>query len=616
MGFKKKTHEELVKQINIKTEFADKVFKKMRSDRYGLTFCCPLDLDKISIKSKLCGWDDLTVPVLPEVYERAILIDPSTTSCVPPGVFNTSTGLCESSAEAIQVGSVEFSYSNALPSGTPVTVEAASVWRFGRDCPIIMNSIAGIAGGGSAPVQIVDGANAGPNASWWTTYDATPGGPVSQQVPGVTETSFVNALARAPVGGWPGNTELSFSVPLQTDIVKNVYIFLSGDNAFGVKLNNDILIDANAVYDSQDYTAIQAVINIANGLASNASIDDLENAGTVCNSQTIAGNEWGNNIRATYSRGFIYPIRLEAGCNTLTLSNLNINGGGMFAFAVFDNTSAEIIASTQRSDLTELISSDTITKFYSSTIESEPWACIAPAILQPAAGNACPLCAIETNTISFSCPDGYTLIDSDSGQPTCFLNPVPPCDTETLLINVVNQNGEVVSNYDIIFDGGNYITDELGNVTIVIEDASINTSHTFNLCECFTTSGGCAVQQVNITVTDPDVETCTTINPLCNCIAPSFKSEVFKDPILTLSFTDANYASGNTVTAVTYTIYWRLQGQTSWNIISGLTMGANGFISYSFDKKLEVGEYEYKIKSICADEESNWSATNIFRRNL
>ena len=67
MGFKKKTHEELVKQINIKTEFADKVFKKMRSDRYGLTFCCPLELDKISIKSKLCGWDDLTVPVLPEV---------------------------------------------------------------------------------------------------------------------------------------------------------------------------------------------------------------------------------------------------------------------------------------------------------------------------------------------------------------------------------------------------------------------------------------------------------------------------------------------------------------------------------------------------------------------
>ena len=42
---KKKTHEEQVKQINVKQLFADKVYKKMRADRYGLTFCCPNDLE-------------------------------------------------------------------------------------------------------------------------------------------------------------------------------------------------------------------------------------------------------------------------------------------------------------------------------------------------------------------------------------------------------------------------------------------------------------------------------------------------------------------------------------------------------------------------------------------
>jgi hypothetical protein len=37
---------------------------------------------------------------------------------------------------------------------------------------------------------------------------------VAQQIPGVTEVSFVNALAKAPPSGWPANTELSYVVPV------------------------------------------------------------------------------------------------------------------------------------------------------------------------------------------------------------------------------------------------------------------------------------------------------------------------------------------------------------------------------------------------------------------
>ena len=63
--------EDTVKKINIKTDFSDTVFKKMRSERFGITFCCPLDLDKHSIKNELCDWAEAELPVYTtKVYEE------------------------------------------------------------------------------------------------------------------------------------------------------------------------------------------------------------------------------------------------------------------------------------------------------------------------------------------------------------------------------------------------------------------------------------------------------------------------------------------------------------------------------------------------------------------
>ncbi len=599
MGFKKKTHEELVKQINIKTDFADKAFKKMRAERYGITYCCPFDLDKIVIKNELCGWDDKTIPVLPEAYDRAMLSDPNLTSCTPPGIYNPQTGLCEASSSATQVGSISFEYADAESAGTPTEVEPATNYSFGRDCPILLQSISGTQNGaGGVPTQIGQGFTGNP--SWWLTYDAT-------ATAGVNDISFVNALAKGPTGGWPGSTTLSFSVPITVSTTKRYYVFLSGDNGFGITLNGTVLIDPELVYDGGSMAGLAGNINQANGLPTNASQGDLATQASEksCNQRYIAQGLGS----AGYTRGYIYPVTIPAGCNTLTLSNYNAGGPGMFAFAIFDNTDVEIINSTQRSDLTEIAASDTITNFYTNVPVNTPWTCTPPAVLQPGSGNACPQCVTEINTISYECPPGYTLGPGD--PPTCVFDPQPPCDTETLLINVVNQNGDIMSNYNIIFDGGTYTTDESGNITIVIEDASVNTLHTFNLCECFTTSGGCAIQQVDIVVTEPDLETCSTDKPLCNCVAPSFVSEVFSSPNMSITFTDANYATGNDVTAETYTIYWRLVNQATWNVISGLTMSSSGTIFYNF-LALAPGHYEYKIKSICVDEESNWSATNNF----
>ena len=100
MASNKKTHEELVKQINVKTEFADKLYKKMRADRYGMTFCCPLELEAINLTNDICNWQDLKVTKLSEEYEKNLIVDPVELGCKPPAVYNPVSGLCEGTTPA------------------------------------------------------------------------------------------------------------------------------------------------------------------------------------------------------------------------------------------------------------------------------------------------------------------------------------------------------------------------------------------------------------------------------------------------------------------------------------------------------------------------------------
>ena len=291
----------------------------------------------------------------------------------------------------------------------------------------------------------------------------------------------------------------------------------------------------------------------------------------------------------------------------------------MLAFSIFSwegptglaQGEAAIIASTQRSDLKELASSDNVNSFYTSIDTANPYTCEPPDVFIPASGDSCALCQTEINTLAYECPRGYTL--QPGNPPVCILSE-PLCDTETLVITVVNQNGEIWPHYEVIFDGGNYITDENGRVIIVVEDASVNTLHTFNLCECLTTSGGCAVQSIKITVTDPDVVDCVPNTGLpCLCVSPSFYSEVVNaNGTVVITFVDANFGSGTTITAVTYTFAYKLASETIWTEVTGLTADeTTGQIQYTFTGLAE-GDYEYKIKSVCEDESSSFSATNPF----
>lgn len=55
--------QEDIKKISIEQRFSDLVFKRFRSDRFGITYCCPLDLDKYTIKKELCDWEESRLPV-------------------------------------------------------------------------------------------------------------------------------------------------------------------------------------------------------------------------------------------------------------------------------------------------------------------------------------------------------------------------------------------------------------------------------------------------------------------------------------------------------------------------------------------------------------------------
>jgi len=83
--------EQIIKKIHTEQEFSDLVFKNFRAERFGITYDCPIDLDKISIKKELCDWEDLKTPVYtePSITETLWLFVPSqplpswATQCAP-----------------------------------------------------------------------------------------------------------------------------------------------------------------------------------------------------------------------------------------------------------------------------------------------------------------------------------------------------------------------------------------------------------------------------------------------------------------------------------------------------------------------------------------------------
>ena len=613
----KKKQEEIEKQINVKKEFADKVYKKMRADRYGLTFCCPNDLEKINVKNYMCNWQDIGYEVMPEKFDKNYTRNPIANYCAPPGIYNAVTGLCDAEAELELVGTTEFTLSESTPNGTQFDAVPANSQQYGKDCPIIFESIEST-GAGANPTMI----NVAPGGNtWWRGYDATEGGDNENlNNPNVQMTGYCNAIGKKPSDGWPTNDIYEIAVNINVETTTMYHIAICTDHRFGISSTTSGVTTNHITLATQSpYSMVNAIGEADGSWNADGSGDysiqtliDQDERASNCHPSMLQYYYDGTNYnRICATRFWIYPLELAPGCHRINVQAQNKFYDGMMAVAIFQNTRTEIIAADDYEDLTVVYSTDNDPYLYQNISLSDPWTCPPPFVLLSTSpySSDCPGCRSETSTLVQQCPEGYTYNNSRQKCEGIF----PTCDTETLVFEVVNQNGEVMPNYEITFDGGTYTTNELGYLEIVVQNASVDTDHNLNLCHCITTGGGCAIQNIKITVTDSNAIICTPVDELCPCKAPALinttTGPVLTNPSsITLTFQDFNLNnSSNTIESYIfeYRVY-TAAGDGGWQTIT-ITKPASG-TTFVVNLSLGAGStYEYRIKTKCTETESGYS---------
>jgi len=108
----------------------------------------------------------------------------------------------------------------------------------------------------------------------------------------------------------------------------------------------------------------------------------------------------------------------------------------------------------------------------------------------------------------------------DWGDPEC--TPTEPCqdDKTCLFFEVINQNGDPIKGHVVAVDGGNINpTDEYGHSRTQILNASVDTVHTIDLCNCINTIGNCSQMKITLTLTEECPKTvCTDPVPACSSV--------------------------------------------------------------------------------------------------
>jgi hypothetical protein len=100
--------------------------------------------------------------------------------------------------------------------------------------------------------------------------------------------------------------------------------------------------------------------------------------------------------------------------------------------------------------------------------------------------------------------DAPSWVNLECGWTGCFGYDPPDPDnkcnnSECILIQAVTDTGLPVPNYDITVDGiSQGVTNDLGELRFCIADASNETNHKLQLCECLTTTGNCDQQRITI----------------------------------------------------------------------------------------------------------------------
>jgi hypothetical protein len=91
-------------------------------------------------------------------------------------------------------------------------------------------------------------------------------------------------------------------------------------------------------------------------------------------------------------------------------------------------------------------------------------------------------------------------------------------DSECFFAVVKDANGNPVENHPIVFDGGIIAhTDELGFARWCVENASIDSTHNIDLCYCVSTIGNCTSSKFDITLIDNCLTACP-VTPFQACL--------------------------------------------------------------------------------------------------
>ena len=215
---------------------------------------------------------------------------------------------------------------------------------------------------------------------------------------------------------------------------------------------------------------------------------------------------------------------------------VNINGELYFRYHVYMNADTNIASTgANENDQIKFVLVDGV-KQYSIYVPNSNWPTVTGSNGAP---NIAP--AEETVAGCFTCwAQIYVTKTSkvelcDDTQLDCWfcgmvpIYPEDPCgdqpginfacenDQECIYIEVIDQYGSPIPNYQIILDGELFgATDENGLLLFSIPQASTNNFHTINDCEfCFYTTGGCSQQKITITVNNEAI-----VKPGCTIRVP------------------------------------------------------------------------------------------------
>ena len=113
----------------------------------------------------------------------------------------------------------------------------------------------------------------------------------------------------------------------------------------------------------------------------------------------------------------------------------------------------------------------------------------------------------ESEVRAFTAFNGTSILDDKHAGYNACLN-----DTETIVVYVKDVLGNVVPNYSLNIDNRTVgKTDKYGMLIHTINNASTNTKHIIDDCNCFVTTGACNQQRIDITVADTVKPSCTNL---------------------------------------------------------------------------------------------------------